>query len=88
MDMDDELDMDLGEGFDPDENTYYFDASDGATSRALAIYIKTPQGKDLTMFVSVLGIMVDYSGNLSEGSAFFRYEDISSLMYEFFGDSK
>lgn len=84
MDMDDELDTDLGEGFDPDENAYYFNASDGANSRALGVFIKTPQGKDLTMFVSVLGVMIDHS----DGSAFFRYEEIDSLIYEFFGDSK
>ena len=84
MDMDDELELDEGQGFDLDQNSYYFDASDGSSSRALGIHIKTPQGKDLTLFVSVVGVMIDYS----EGSAFFRYEDIDSLMYEFVGDSK
>ena len=61
MDMDDELELDEGQGFDLDQNSYYFDASDGSSSRALGIHIKTPQGKDLTLFVSVVGVMIDYS---------------------------
>lgn len=79
-----EVEEEMGSGFDPDKNAYYFDASDGSISRALALFIKTPKGKDLNIFVSVMGVMIDYE----KGSAFFRYEEIDNLMYEFFGDNK